>query len=83
MSLNIRYFAALKDKMGMAEEAIEAGPDMATGDDLIVWLQARDNTAEALAHPSVRMIINDEITPRSTPIKDGDTIAFCPPFSGG
>jgi len=83
LTLKIRYFAALKDKMGKAEDEIEAGTETETGETLIAWLKARDEAAEVLAHPSVRLIINDEITTRSTPLKDGDTIAFCPPFSGG
>ncbi len=82
MALTIRYFAALRDKMGAAEQVVDhiAGVD---GEALVDWLIARDPTAQALAHPSVRLIVNDEIAPRSLALSDGDTIAFCPPFSGG
>jgi molybdopterin synthase sulfur carrier subunit len=83
LALHIRYFAALRDRMGIHEESVETAEDRATGTALIAWLQRRDPTAEALAHPSVRLIINDEIAPKSTALNDGDTIAFCPPFSGG
>jgi molybdopterin synthase sulfur carrier subunit len=83
LALHIRYFAALRDRMGIHEEAIEASQERSTGTALIAWLQSRDQSADALAHPSVRLIINDEIAPKSTTLNDGDTIAFCPPFSGG
>ncbi|WP_417478625.1 MoaD/ThiS family protein [Maricaulis sp.] len=82
MALTIRYFAALRDAMGTAESVVDHIPGI-NGGGLAEWLIARDPAAEALAHPSVRLIINDEIAPRSQSIQDGDTIAFCPPFSGG
>ncbi|WP_417491120.1 MoaD/ThiS family protein [Maricaulis sp.] len=82
MALNIRYFAALRDAMGRSEQTLDTLP-AATGEALIDWLARQDPAASALAHPSVRLIINDAIAPRSQPLRDGDTIAFCPPFSGG
>lgn len=82
MALNIRYFAALRDKMGRAEQSVESG-GATNGEALVAWLIKRDPAAQALAEPSVRLIINDEIAPRSQALRDGDTIAFCPPFSGG
>ena len=82
MALNIRYFAALRDRMGMAEQSVDPKAGI-TGDALVAWLITRDPAAQALTEPSVRLIINDEIAPRSLALRDGDTIAFCPPFSGG
>ncbi|WP_300530525.1 MoaD/ThiS family protein [Maricaulis sp.] len=81
MSLTVRYFAALRERMGMAEETVTA--PAATGEQLIDWLIERDALAEILAHPSTRIIVNDEIVPRVHALKAGDTVAFCPPFSGG
>jgi molybdopterin converting factor small subunit len=69
--------------MGMASEQIDAAGEITSTDALIAWLTQRDDTAQALTHPSVRLIINDEIAPGVTALKPGDTIAFCPPFSGG
>tara|TARA_R110000868_G_scaffold102358_1_gene281860 strand:+ start:182 stop:430 length:249 start_codon:yes stop_codon:yes gene_type:complete len=82
MALTIRYFAALRDKMGTDALVVDHIADT-DGARLVDWLIARDPAAQALAHPSVRLIINDEIAPRSQSLQDGDTIAFCPPFSGG
>jgi len=81
--LTLLYFASIRDAMGFSEDQIDFVPDMASADGLITALVQRDSRAEILTHASVRMIINDEIVPRDTAIKDGDTIAFCPPFSGG
>lgn len=79
--LHIRYFAALRDQMGMSEESLET--NAATPEALIAELRARDNRADLLAEPFVRIIINDEIAREDAALKPGDTIAFCPPFSGG
>lgn len=88
MTLTLKYFAALRDQMGLTEEAVEksaigAAGQMHSTDTLVAWLSARDPRAEALQHPSVRIIVNDEIVPRGTALRDGDVVAFCPPFSGG
>tara|TARA_R110000868_G_scaffold13892_1_gene64623 strand:- start:74632 stop:74880 length:249 start_codon:yes stop_codon:yes gene_type:complete len=82
MALTIRYFAALRDAMGRSEETLpfEAGE---TGEGLTARIAAADGRASALLHPSTRLIVNDEIAPRALSLQDGDTIAFCPPFSGG
>ena len=69
--------------MGLASEEIDPAGEINSTDGLIAWLTARDDNAQVLTHPSVRLIVNDEIAPRSTPLQPGDTVAFCPPFSGG
>lgn len=86
MALTVRYFAALRDRMGRSEEVLdtaELGAAIASPAALVDWLRERDGGAEALIEPSVRVIINDEIRPRDHALADGDVIAFCPPFSGG
>lgn len=82
MALTIRYFAALRDQMGCSEQSVDAIA-ATTGAALIDWLVRQNPAAQALTHASVRLIINDEIAPRTRTLQDGDTIAFCPPFSGG
>jgi molybdopterin converting factor small subunit len=69
--------------MGTASEEIDQAGEITTTDALIAWLNARDEAGQALTHPSVRLIINDEIAPGCSVLKPGDTIALCPPFSGG
>ncbi|MBO6798531.1 MoaD/ThiS family protein [Maricaulis sp.] len=81
MSLTVRYFAALRERMGTAEEAVDT--PATTGTELIAWLIERDSRANVLEHPSTRIIVNDEIVSRKHALKAGDVVAFCPPFSGG
>ena len=83
MQITIRYMAALRDRMGKPEDILDLPDTIADSDALTAHLQTLDPAAEALAHPSVRLILNDAIVPRPSAVKDGDTLAFCPPFTGG
>ena len=83
MTVTLRFVAALRDRMGEAERHITLPDTITDSDGLVAHLREQDSAAEALAHPSVRLILNDLITPRPCPLKDGDTLAFCPPFTGG
>ena len=83
MKLTIRYVAALRDRLGRASEDIDSDAPLPDSDAVIAWLGERDEAARLLFHPSVRLILNDEVVARPAPVSDGDTLAFCPPFSGG
>lgn len=83
MKLTIRYVAALRDRMGRAEETLDLAEPVRDSEGVIACLRERDPAAEALVHASVRVIRNDAIVPRPAPVADGDTLAFCPPFTGG
>jgi len=81
MTLTVRYFAALRDQMGKAEEEVEY--DASTPRQLIDWLTERDGRAALLGEPFVRIIVNQDIVAADHALNPGDDIAFCPPFSGG
>ncbi len=83
MQVTIRYMAALRDLMGKREEVLDLPDRIRDSEALTTHLQSLDPAAEALAHPAIRLILNDAIVPRPSPLKPGDTLAFCPPFTGG
>lgn len=83
MRITVKYVAALRDRMGRPEETLDLPEDISDSEALIAHLRETDTAAEALAHPSVRLIRNDTIVPRPAPLSPGDTLAFCPPFTGG
>lgn len=83
MQITVRYVAALRDRMGRAEDQLDLPAGIDDSEALITHLRATDPAAEALLHPSVRVIRNDAIVPRPAPLAAGDTLAFCPPFTGG
>ncbi|WP_300556471.1 MoaD/ThiS family protein [Maricaulis sp.] len=82
MTLNIRYFASLRDEMGRSQDALDAAvANQVSG--IIAHLKDRDEKGWVLAEPFVRIIVNGVVAHAETPVADGDEIAFCPPFSGG
>ena len=83
MQITIRYMAALRDRMGRREDVLALPAGVSDSDALTAYLQSLDPAAEALAHPAIRLILNDAIAPRPCPLKPGDVLAFCPPFTGG
>jgi sulfur-carrier protein len=83
MQITIRYMASLRDRMGKREEVLDLPDTIADSEALTAHLQTLDPAADALAHPAIRLILNDAIVPRPSAVKDGDTLAFCPPFTGG
>lgn len=84
VKLTLHFVAALRDRLGRSEMVLESPEPLTDSEDVVAWIAARDPDAgAALAHQSVRLIRNNQIAPRPAPVADGDTLAFCPPFSGG
>ncbi len=77
MSINIRYFASLREKMGKAEDNIDAGLARTVAD---VWGVVANDTGM----PSNTLCsINMEYVGPEHAVKDGDEVAFFPPVTGG
>ncbi|HHH45554.1 MAG TPA: molybdopterin converting factor subunit 1 [Thiotrichales bacterium] len=76
MQVRVRYFAALRERVGRAEESIEV-PDGCTAGE--VWRQA---TGGPLPE-NVLVAVNMEYTGPDRPVADGDEVAFFPPVTGG
>ncbi len=77
MSIRVRYFASLREKMGRTEELISP-EDLATVDDL--WRAVNEG------HPlpeNLLCAINMEYADAGTAVHDGDEVAFFPPVTGG
>lgn len=83
MRLALRYVAALRDVMGRSEEIAEFDRPVPDGHALIAAMAAREPDVDWFASPALRLIVNDAIVSRDVALRDGDTVAFCPPFSGG
>ena len=82
MALQIRYFASLRDEMGRSEDALDAAlADRVSG--IVSHLKDSDEKGWVLAEPFVRIIVNGAVADAQTAVRDGDEIAFGPPFSGG
>jgi len=82
--LQLRYFASLRELLGIGDEQVELPDGVHDLPGLTRWLQARDATWEsALADGRLHIAINQEIVKADAAIRDGDEIAWFPPVTGG
>jgi sulfur-carrier protein len=77
MSIKVRYFASLKERLGRSEELISA-KDVNTVQD--VWTIS--NPSQPI-QDNILAAINMDYADLDTPVKDGDEVAFFPPVNGG
>lgn len=79
------YFAWVRERVGVAEEAISPPAEVATVRDLMAWLAARgEGYAAAFADPeTVRAAIDRTHARPGSPIGAAREIAFFPPMTGG
>ena len=83
MTLDVLYFAWLRERIGQPRERIET--EAATIRELIAELSARDEWhAAAFADmASVRCAIDQELVDLDAPLTDAREVAFFPPMTGG
>ncbi|WP_225784851.1 molybdopterin converting factor subunit 1 [Xenophilus sp. Marseille-Q4582] len=83
MKLNLRYFAAVREALGRAEETLES--QAATLGALRDELIARGEPyATALARGrAVRMALDQVMRTEDAALRDGAEVAFFPPVTGG
>ena len=85
MSLEIRYFAWVRERVGKTEEEIEPPANVATIAELMAWLARQgEEYAHAFENPKVVRAAIDRIhvKPESV-IAGAGEIAFFPPMTGG
>ncbi|HME30567.1 MAG TPA: molybdopterin converting factor subunit 1 [Pseudolabrys sp.] len=85
MSVRLRYFAWVRERIGKPEEVIETPSGIQTVGELMGWLATRgDEYAHAFENPHViRAAIDHRHVRSDTPIKGAGEIAFFPPMTGG
>ncbi len=85
MPLTLLYFAWLRERVGVAGEALDPPPEVATVGALVAWLRNRDDRhAAAFARPDlIRCAVNQDFAAPATVLAAGDEVAFFPPVTGG
>lgn len=85
MKLELRFFASLREGLGLAGESISTPPEVKTIADLRSCLiQRGDPWAEVFASGKViRCALNHQMVNDSTRLEDGAEVAFFPPVTGG
>ena len=82
--IRLRYFASLRETLGVADEQLELPAGVRDVSDLSCWLQARGSEWEsALAHRQLHVAVNQVIASPDEAIRDGDEVAWFPPVTGG
>lgn len=85
MTVTLRYFAWVRERIGKPDERIDVPADVRTIADLMRWLAGRDEQyAHAFENPRViRAAIDRAHVDAQTPIGKAAEIAFFPPMTGG
>ena len=83
MSLDILYFAWLRERIGVPSERIES--EAATVAELVADLRTREpRYAAAFADmAAVRVAVDQELSSLETPLAGVREVAFFPPMTGG
>jgi molybdopterin converting factor subunit 1 len=83
MKLHVLYFARLRERFGVAEEALDFSG--ATAADLVAHLQSRgDVWAEELAaDKAFRVAINQNLVALDARLPEHAEVAIFPPVTGG
>ena len=76
MSITVKFFASLRDRVGRTEEALPAG-GIHTAQE--VWRALVVDAPPA----NTLVAVNHEYANWNSAVKDGDEVAFFPPVTGG
>jgi molybdopterin synthase sulfur carrier subunit len=77
MSIQVKFFASLRERMGRAEELVEATAGHTVAD---VWARAAGGKPMP---PNTLTAVNMEYAELTQIVRDGDEVAFFPPVTGG
>ena len=85
MSVKLRYFAWVRERIGKPEEDVDIPAGVGTVAELMVWLASRgEEYAYAFENPKViRAAIDRTHVKPQSPIGAASEIAFFPPMTGG
>jgi molybdopterin converting factor subunit 1 len=81
--ISVKYFANLKEVAGKESEELTASDGMKLKDLCNQLENSQSQIVEMIRQKNVMVAINQEMANMDSVIKDGDEIAFLPPFSGG
>lgn len=77
MSIRVRYFASLGERMGRSESSLEFTKTMTVSD---VW---HNDTSGQVMPNNLLAAVNMEYAGLADEVNDGDEVAFFPPVTGG
>jgi molybdopterin synthase sulfur carrier subunit len=85
MKIELRFFASVREQVGVAQESAELPPTVTTVGEVRQWLRQRGGAWEqALAEGrALRMAVDHAVARADTALADGCEVAFFPPVTGG
>jgi len=85
MSVTLRYFAWVRERVGKTEEVVDLPAGIRTVADLVAWLAGRgEEYAHAFENPKVvRAAIDRAHVRADATVVGAREIAFFPPMTGG
>ena len=83
--MKLRYFAWVRERVGLAEETVDLPRDVSTMADLVQWLRSRgENYAYAFENSgAIRASIDRTHVKGDAPLAGATEIGFFPPMTGG
>lgn len=83
--LTIRYFASVRERIGMGEESVELPPAVATVGDLLRWLATRGPSYGAAINETraIRTAVDRIHAQDDTPLAGAREVALFPMMTGG
>jgi molybdopterin synthase sulfur carrier subunit len=76
MTIEVKFFASLRERVGRSDARVEAAGAVAVEE---VWRQCTGQAMPA----NVLMAVNLEYVQAGHAVHDGDEVAFFPPVTGG
>jgi molybdopterin synthase sulfur carrier subunit len=76
MTISVRFFASIRERVGRSEARIEAHGIRSAAD---VWARVSDQPMPG----NTLVAINQEYANAQQVVRDGDEVAFFPPVTGG
>ena len=77
MSIQVKFFASLRERFDQDNKTIEAGPSQTVQD---VWQTVVGDQAMPV---NILIAVNMEYVDAEHTVQDGDEVAFFPPVTGG
>jgi sulfur-carrier protein len=77
MTIYVRFFASLREQMGIGEAELNFQPALTVKD---VW---NLSTQQRSLPANVLVAVNQEYVSFNEPVQDDDEVAFFPPVTGG